>query len=304
MSPTASRSLHRNPLRLAILAAGLASLAAPFLHAADSPGLRLEVLVNGRPLTEFAARGQRYIEAQNGREYALRITNTSGRRVAVALAVDGLNTIDARHSAPENARKWVLEPWESADIAGWQVAESRARAFYFTRESSSYGAWLGDTRNLGNIEAVAYYEKFIPPPPVVLYDERDRSGAYNGTAGDSRGAGSAQAPAAAAPSANGTAHGEEKRRDAAPKSGARPQADDEYAATGIGRDMAHPVDSVSLELESHAFARLRIRYEYRDTLIKLGVLPPPIVWRPGALDRREEGRGFERGWAPEPPGRR
>ncbi len=300
------KTAPRYPLRFAILAAGLASLATPFLHAADSPGLRLEVIVNGRPLAEYAARGQRYIEAQNGREYALRITNTSGRRVAVALAVDGLNTIDARHSAPEQSRKWILDPWESADIAGWQVAESRARAFYFTRETSSYGAWLGDTRNLGNIEAVAYYEKFIPPPPRVMEDERDLSGSANGTIGSnhSAGDGAAQAPAAAAPSAEGSAHGEEKRRDAAPKSDSRPQPDDAYAATGIGRDMAHPVENVRLELESRAFARLRIRYEYRDTLIKLGVLPPPIYRNPRAIDRREQGRGFEPGWAPEPPGRR
>jgi hypothetical protein len=297
------QSAPRHPLRFAILAAGLASFAAPFLRAADSPGLRLEVIVNGRPLAEYAARGQRYIEAQNGREYALRITNTSDRRVAVALAVDGLNTIDARHSAPEQARKWVLEPRESAEIAGWQVAESRARAFYFTRESASYGAWLGDTRNLGNIEAVAYYEKFIPPPPKMMEDDRDRSDFYNGAAGGNRGAGSAQSPAGA-PAAEASGHGGAKRRDAAPKSGSRPQPDDEYAATGIGRDLAHPVESVSVELESHAFARLRIRYEYRDALIKLGVLPPPFHPDPRTLDRREQGRGFGRGWAPEPLGRR
>src|SRR5262245_474437 len=60
------------------------------------PGFDLEVLVEGRPVAEYFARGRTYIEALRGAEYELRIRNPSGERVAVALSVDGLNTIDAK----------------------------------------------------------------------------------------------------------------------------------------------------------------------------------------------------------------
>ncbi|PYS68871.1 MAG: hypothetical protein DMF69_18810, partial [Acidobacteria bacterium] len=98
------------------------------------PGFDLEVLVNGRPLAEYNARGRTYVEALHGSEYELRIRNPSGNRVAVALAVDGLNTIDARHISAWNSSKWVIEPYQSITIAGWQMSTERARRFYFTDE--------------------------------------------------------------------------------------------------------------------------------------------------------------------------
>src|ERR1044072_8669072 len=71
------------------------------------PNFELEVLVNGRPVAEYYARGGTYIEAIQGAEYELRVRNPSSDRVAVALSVDGLNTIDARHTSAWNASKWV-----------------------------------------------------------------------------------------------------------------------------------------------------------------------------------------------------
>src|SRR5687768_869388 len=52
-------------------------------------GFEVEVLVHGRPLDEYAARGRFYVEALEGAEYELRIRNPLGERVAVALSVDG-----------------------------------------------------------------------------------------------------------------------------------------------------------------------------------------------------------------------
>ena len=97
----------------------------------------LEVLVNGRPLAEYYARGRTYIEALQGAEYELRVRNGSPDRVAVALSVDGLNTIDARHTSAWNASKWVIEPYQTITISGWQMSSERARRFYFTNERDS-----------------------------------------------------------------------------------------------------------------------------------------------------------------------
>src|SRR5215210_6093507 len=60
--------------------------------------LDVHVLVNGRPLQEYFARGRRYVEALEGAEYEISIRNGLPMRVAVALSVDGLNSIDAKHT--------------------------------------------------------------------------------------------------------------------------------------------------------------------------------------------------------------
>ena len=85
-------------------------------------GFEVEVLVDGRPLDEYAARGRRYIEALEGEEYELRIHNPLGVRVAVALSVDGMNTIDARRTSAWDASKWVIEPYGTITIGGWQMS--------------------------------------------------------------------------------------------------------------------------------------------------------------------------------------
>src|ERR1043165_7297976 len=131
---------------------------------------QLEVVVNGRPLAEYYARGRTYVEALQGAEYELRVRNDSPDRVAVALSVDGLNTIDARHTSACNASKWVIEPYQTITISGWQMSSERARRFYFTNERDSYGAKLGQTENLGVIAAVFFRERrrVITPPPYPI----------------------------------------------------------------------------------------------------------------------------------------
>jgi hypothetical protein len=71
----------------------------------------MEILVDGRPLAVYTAGETTYVEALKGREYAVRLTNRTGDRVAVALAVDGLNSIEARPTSSQDARKWILAPW-------------------------------------------------------------------------------------------------------------------------------------------------------------------------------------------------
>ena len=239
----------------------------------------VEVLVDGTPVSEYAARGRTYIEALKGREYSVRLTNHTGRRVAVALSVDGLNSIDARTTTALDARKWILDPWQSIVLTGWQTSQSTARRFYFTSEADSYGEWLGRAQNLGVIAAAFFREKRIEEPEVAPCDV---SAGAEGRA--------------SAPSASGT-------KDLQKNVKAKREAD-EMAATGIGREVDHRVRSVSFEPEPTAAATLELRYEFRDALVRLGVLPPPAVAE-DRLDRRERARGFEdSGFAPDPFRRR
>ena len=260
----------------------------------------LTVLVGGVERPEYTQGGTTYVEALQGREYELRITNPYPVRVAVALAVDGLNTIDARRTDPWSASKWVLEPYGSMVVSGWQVGSSTARRFYFTNERNSYGAALGMTRNLGVIEAVFYREKERRPilrriPPVY-----DREGAPAPQPGASLDGGAAEprrekssaaeARPASPPSASGSV--------VSPRP--IPQETDDYAATGMGSRTRNDVETVSVDLESRPASQVRIRYEFRPQLVKLGILPR----EDDRLTRREGATGFERGWCPEPGGPR
>jgi hypothetical protein len=114
-----------------------AALAAAPARASD---YTMEVLVDGRPLVVYAHRGTSYVEAVKSREYTIRLTNRTGERVAVALAVDGLNSIDAKHGTAHDAQKWILDPWQTVTLPGWQTSSGTARRFVFTTEARSYGA--------------------------------------------------------------------------------------------------------------------------------------------------------------------
>src|ERR1035441_4222485 len=73
--------------------------------------------------------------------------------------VDGWNTIDSRRTTARDAHKWVLAPYETVVIPGWQVSSAASRKFVFTGERGSYGAALGKTQDLGVIEAVFFRER-------------------------------------------------------------------------------------------------------------------------------------------------
>jgi len=235
---------------------------------------RMELLINGQSLTEHHARNSTYVEAVKGAEYAVRLTNNTVRRVAVALSVDGLNSIDAKTGTAASAAKWILDPRQTVTISGWQVDSDHARRFFFTTEEDSYGAWLGRTTNLGAVEAVFFREKHKPVP---LYKRREM--------GSDSAAGEGSARPAPLP-------------DSPERKTQRPETEaDDLAATGIGRKIDHGVRRVRFEAEPKASAHLRVRYEYHPQLVRLGVLPP----LDDDLRRREQARGFtDMEFAPDP----
>jgi hypothetical protein len=243
----------------------------------------LDVLVGGSPLEALYGRGRRYVEAPEGEEYELLVRNPLPVRVAVALSVDGLNTIDARRTTAWESSKWVIEPYGTIRISGWQMSSGRARRFYFTTERDSYAARLGRASDLGVITAVFFRESAPRPYPV--------------TPPPSYGRGRSDAPK----DEEMRAEGAERSAKGSGSTAARPRYDDDgYAATGIGRSVGNDVTWVQMPLERSPAAELTVRYEYRDALVRLGVLPRP--WRDdGALRRRERARGFEDpAYCPEP----
>jgi hypothetical protein len=266
--------------RFAMLSiAALAFAGAPHTPVAADTTLHplgeVEVVVGGTPLHRYAHAGRWYVEATKGREYAIRLHNPYGVRVAVALSVDGLNTIDARETTAAAARKWVLNPYETVTISGWQTSTTEARRFEFTTEARSYGQALGKTSNLGIISAVFFKERAV----AMTAAPRDQRGSRQALP--------------AAPSAAANEQQAAKSRD---------EADAEYAATGMGRRTDHAVTQVWLDLERTPANTVNIRYEFRPQLVSLGIVARDRT--PDPLRRRERARGFEDGFSPVPPGLR
>jgi hypothetical protein len=144
-----------------------------------------------------------------------------------------------------------------------------SRRFVFTGEKHSYGAALGQTANLGVIEAV-FFREARPAKAQAWWDSESNS---------------APAP-----------RKEAQRKDAAGSAAQpAPSLSDDYAATGMGDRTRHDVENVDIALEPDPVATLRLRYEFRPELVRLGVLPRTE----SPLRRRERARGFA-SYCPEP----
>ncbi len=207
------------------------------------PSFEVDVLVNGRALGEYQDRGRTYVEAIRGEEYEIRLRNRSGDWVAVALSVDGLNTIDTSRSSPWNASKWVIEPYQTITISGWQMDSDHARRFYFTSERDSYAAKLGVKANLGTISAVFYRERrrVIPMTPPIHPIPRPVDREDSQTSADMRSSAESQTA--------GAAKSSRSRNE---------------AATGIGRSVRNDVRYIDMDLESRPAAEVTICYDYGE----------------------------------------
>lgn len=270
--------------------------------ALERGGYSMEILIGGTPVSEYAARGTSYVEALKNREYSVRLRNRTAERIAIALTVDGLNSIDARTTTAQDARKWILGPYETITLDGWQVSSATARRFFFTTEEKSYGSWLGKTRNLGLVAAAVFREK---RPPVAIYglptyappngeplSQREESKSRD----NENGAAAQAAPPAAKDQSGLVGESPGGKLESAP----RQKKSDGLAATGIGQETSHQVQQVWFDSEESPTAVLELRYEYRDSLVRLGVLPPHYAYE-DSLSRRERARGFqEPGFAPDP----
>jgi hypothetical protein len=308
-------------LVLSLLLIGIGSISAR-----DSNSAKMEIIIDRDSVPTYSHKGKTYIEAVKGKEYSIRISNPLGERVGVALSVDGLNTIDAKQTKAAKAAKWILDPYESIVISGWQVSDRQARQFFFTSEDQSYGAKLGKTENFGLISATFFKERRPqvirrqnPYPPNFSYPSPypypgpfgggigggigmgggGMGGMGGGMGGGFGGGGSVGVAPGAMPGTPSVASGSQKHGISQPGTDTNSSkiSKPEYAATGMGNRQDHEVESVHMNLEDKSFATINLRYEFRDALVKLKIpLDRPIEKDP--LLRREKARGFGQ-FAPE-----
>lgn len=184
-----------------------------------------------------------YLEARDGERYGIRIRNNTGGRIAVVVAVDGRNIISGAQSHLRGEeRMYVLPPHESATYDGWRTARDTVNRFYFTEPGDSYAAAFGDRSAMGVI-AVAVYREAEAPRAML----RERAGP-DARLGKDQGAG-----------------------PAAPRSLA-PETKSESAGTGFGEEADSPSVRVAFRPEPRPAERHFLKYEWRDTLCRKGII--------------------------------
>lgn len=143
---------------------------------------------NGNRFPEINKNGAPWLQVPEDAAYSIVVNNPLPVRVAVAVTIDGLNTIDGKRTTPQKAQKWIIEANSSLTLRGWQTDQSSLRRFIFTNQDKSYAEWKGTrdrkdyTRNLGVI-GIAYFwnreeleEALHPPRPFAgrMVDEYSR----------------------------------------------------------------------------------------------------------------------------------
>ncbi len=219
----------------------------------------------GQRYREFMENKQSMLKVRPNEEYTIVVRNPLPVRAAVAVSIDGLNSIDGKRTSPRNAQKWMIAPNSSITISGWQTSKETLRKFLFTEQTAAYAQWREEkegkpyTRNLGVIGVAWFWnsgelEQALHPPQPFAQE----------IARPSRDAGRAMKKEAMAPSA-------------APAAESR-------AGTGMGEQQQHAVTTVEFNANAGMFSVndvLKIFYEFAKE-------PPEPL--PFVDDQEDEGR--------------
>ena len=265
---------------LAVTPAARASSA--WQSSADGRLVDVEVLVDGNSAPLYWKSGawdRRYFQAFRGRNYSLAVTNQTGQRVGVLIAVDGLNVVSGDRSSLTNTEPmYVLGPYERAVIRGWRTSLRDVRRFVFVDEEHSYAEGSGQANgDMGWIRVLSFRER----APQVWIEPRRQSD-DEGTPYGSR---EQQRDEAAAPKGEGGETGNGKQRAPAPTHAdeAKPQAEsfrglqvpapESNPGTGWGDRSWDPVERTVFLAAWSATDRITLRYEYASGLAALGIYP-------------------------------
>ena len=234
----------------------------------------------GQWLPTYPHRGDSWVAGQPGHRYAVRLTNTTGERVLVVLSVDGVNAVTGETAAPSQAG-YVLDPWETAEIAGWRKSLEDVAQFVFTDHGDSYATRTGRPRNVGVIGVAAFRE--ARPYYSPRYPVHPTPAPYPPYAGSRAQSESADAKAAAPTAA-------ESAGDA--------MASRQRIGTGHGEREWAPVGSTDFVRARRTPDQVsQIRYDEPRRLVALGILPPP--YRPPYRERAPQ--AFPSGFVADPP---
>lgn len=129
----------------------------------------LNILVGGRPITEYEHNGAVFVEGRKGSDFELEYKNQTRHRVLVIPAVDGKSVLDGQTATPES-KGYVVPAWGSVRIPGWTLDGSNVAKFTFEDKDKSYAAQMAEVTEAvqaGVIGVLVYQEK--APEPTIQH---------------------------------------------------------------------------------------------------------------------------------------
>jgi hypothetical protein len=131
----------------------------PIIPPRDYMNVRMEVLVDGRPLPTVSYRGRTYLPVPElGVEYQIRVNNHGTRRIAAMVSVDGLSVINGKPASEYNPG-YIVDPGSHIVIKGWRRNLETVAAFSFEERENSYAYRVGRSDNIGVIGLIAVEEQ-------------------------------------------------------------------------------------------------------------------------------------------------
>lgn len=192
-----------------------------------------------------------FAEAVKGDHYRIVVCNQLPRRVGLVIAVDGRNIISGKKSwLSANERMYILEPYASGEYGGWRTGDNRINRFFFTEAASSYAAAFKDESAMGVI-AVAAYPEAVPVQESRSYEQSVHDGAFRAKSA---------APATPAPAAEASGNSTMAKKA------------ERATGTGYGHSEYSPVTTVAFTPEQRASEKVLIKYEWRATLCRQGII--------------------------------
>jgi hypothetical protein len=221
------------------------------------------------PHKDFWSNGTRtvkkYLEARKGENYGIVIRNNSPERIGVVVAVDGRNIISGKQSDLGSSEDmYIVEGFGRTQYDGWRTDKDTVHRFYFTDPADSYSVrTFQDSSAMGVVAVAVYREKERPRPRQEMKKQES---------------------APAAPATEGAGRGKSL------------SSADEAAGTGFGDSQYSPAIRVAFEPERTPMQKTLLKYEWRETLCRKGIL---------SCGEKTGNRLWDNdGYAPYPPGYR
>ena len=161
-------SLLKKSFALLLAAAlPLSASAAPGLRSSGS-GITLSLESEGHgALPTYYQHGVTYVLGENGDQYSVRLTNSSGERVEAVVTVDGRDAITGDQGDWRNQRGYILGPYGSIVVDGFRKSFNEVATFRFTSPGQSYSARRGTPKNVGVIGVAVFHERHEMPQAMA-----------------------------------------------------------------------------------------------------------------------------------------
>ncbi len=243
-------------------------------HYSSNSPVQIDIVDDrGRTMNQHNANSRKqgvqraYLEAHKGKNYQLRLRNTSNRRVGVVIAVDGRNILTGKKSwLSKNEKMYILDPHETSNYKGWRTNKNHVNRFYFTSAGNSYAEAWSDRSAMGVI-AVAVFNEIPQHPYYNKHKKYSPNAKGKGAMGKSR----------------------------------RGYLNNESTGTGFGHEEHSPTVRVSFKAENKPVAKHFLKYEWRNTLCKRGIIECGD-YQNNRSHNRFWPRETNNGYAPYPPG--